>query len=166
MQNKCLPIIYHIKEKRDSNTGLFLWNLWNVQEQWSLLLLLPNKKLHRAYISHLQRRPFTLLHLLLTWWWGMRFEHDVTWIWEERVESRNMCLKQKEVLLMVYYIRKNWSHYIKDYLEYFQNLLFKKLLAQSGDQTDIFWRFYSPADTLVTENHRAGLPIYHFKLKE
>ena len=30
----------------------------------------------------------------------------------------------------------------------FQNLLFKKLLAQSGDQTDIFWKFYSPADTL------------------
>ena len=30
----------------------------------------------------------------------------------------------------------------------FQNLLFKKLLAQSGGQTDIFWKFYSPADTL------------------
>ena len=30
----------------------------------------------------------------------------------------------------------------------FQNLLFQKLLAQSGDQTDIFWKFYSPADTL------------------
>ena len=30
----------------------------------------------------------------------------------------------------------------------FQNLLFKMLLAQSGNQTDIFWKFYSPADTL------------------
>ena len=30
----------------------------------------------------------------------------------------------------------------------FQNLLFKKLLAQLGDQTDIFWKFYSSADTL------------------
>ena len=30
----------------------------------------------------------------------------------------------------------------------FQNLLFQKLLAQSGDQTVIFWKFYSPADTL------------------
>ena len=30
----------------------------------------------------------------------------------------------------------------------FQNLLFKKLLAQSGDQTDILQKFYSPADTL------------------
>ena len=29
----------------------------------------------------------------------------------------------------------------------FQNLLFKKLLAQSGDQTDIFRKFYLPADT-------------------
>ena len=27
-------------------------------------------------------------------------------------------------------------------------MLFKKLLAQSGDQTDIFGKFYSPADTL------------------
>ena len=29
----------------------------------------------------------------------------------------------------------------------FQNLLFK-LLAQLGDQTDVFWKFYSPTDTL------------------
>ena len=27
-------------------------------------------------------------------------------------------------------------------------MLFKKLLAQSGGQTDIFWKFYSPVDTL------------------
>ena len=31
----------------------------------------------------------------------------------------------------------------------FQNLLFKKLLAQLDDQTDIFWTFDSPADTLL-----------------
>ena len=30
----------------------------------------------------------------------------------------------------------------------FQTLLFKKLLAQSGDQTDVFLQFYSPTDTL------------------
>ena len=30
----------------------------------------------------------------------------------------------------------------------FQSLLFKKLHAQSGNQTDIFWKFYLPADTL------------------
>ena len=28
----------------------------------------------------------------------------------------------------------------------FQNLLFKKLFAQSGNQTDTFWNFYSPSD--------------------
>ena len=33
------------------------------------------------------------------------------------------------------------------YTDKFQNLLFKKLLAQSGDQTDIFWKFYLPAVT-------------------
>ena len=30
----------------------------------------------------------------------------------------------------------------------FQNLLFKKLFTQLGDQADIFWKFYLPADTL------------------
>ena len=30
----------------------------------------------------------------------------------------------------------------------FQNLLFKKFPAKLGDQTDIFWKFYSPGDTL------------------
>ena len=27
----------------------------------------------------------------------MRLEHDVAWLWEERPESSNMCLKGKEV---------------------------------------------------------------------
>ena len=30
----------------------------------------------------------------------------------------------------------------------FQNLLFKKLFTQLGDQADIFWKFCLPADTL------------------
>ena len=30
----------------------------------------------------------------------------------------------------------------------FQNLLFKKLLTQSGDQTDIFWKFYLSIEIL------------------
>ena len=44
----------HFKEKkRDSNTGVFLWNLWNFPEQWWLLLktrniLLRNKTLCSA----------------------------------------------------------------------------------------------------------------------
>ena len=42
-----------LRKKRDSNTVVFLWNLWNFQEQWWLLLkthniLLHNKKLCRA----------------------------------------------------------------------------------------------------------------------
>ena len=32
----------------------------------------------------------------------------------------------------------------------FQNLLFKKLVAHFGDQTDKSWEFYSPADTLCS----------------
>ena len=30
----------------------------------------------------------------------------------------------------------------------FQSLLLKKLLAQLGDQTDVYWKFYLPADTV------------------
>ena len=36
----------------------------------------------------------------------------------------------------------------KNIYDNFQNLLFKKLLVWSGDQTDIFGKFYSTADTL------------------
>ena len=49
-----------------------------------------------------------LLHLLLNRWWDMRLEHDVARLYEDRADSRNMCLKQKKVLLMLYYIDKNW----------------------------------------------------------
>ena len=48
---------------------------------------------------------------------------------------------------MLYYIFKNWYHFIKEYPEDFQNSLFRKLVAQSGTQTDMFRKFYSPADT-------------------
>ena len=111
-----------LRKKRDSNTGVFLWNLWNFQEQWWLLLktrniVLHNKKLRRAKISHLQCHPLTLLHLLLTQWWDMRpTAWCGIWLWEERAESRNVCLKWK-VLLMPYYIDKNGYHFIKQYLE-------------------------------------------------
>ena len=36
----------------------------------------------------------------------------------------------------------------KNLKDKFQNLLFKKLFTQLGDQTDIFWKFCLPADTL------------------
>ena len=47
----------------------------------------------------------------------MRLEDDVAWLWEERADSSYMCLKGKEVLIMLYYIDKNWHYLIKEYLE-------------------------------------------------
>ena len=47
----------------------------------------------------------------------MRLEHDVAWLWEKREDSRIMCMKEKEVLLMLYFIDKNWHYFIKEYLE-------------------------------------------------
>ena len=47
----------------------------------------------------------------------MRLEHDVVRPWEEQADSRNVCLKRKEVLLMLYLIEKNLSHFIKEYLQ-------------------------------------------------
>ena len=46
----------------------------------------------------------------------MRLEDDVELLWEEWAYSRNVCLKQKEVLVM-YYIDTNWDHFIKEFLE-------------------------------------------------
>ena len=47
----------------------------------------------------------------------MRLKYDVAWPWEELADNRNVCLKQKDVLLMLYYIDKNRYHFIKEYLE-------------------------------------------------
>ena len=105
----------------------------------------------KNYIGHklaiFNAIPFTLLHLLLPRWWDMRLKHNVVWLWEEKV-SRNVCRNKK----------KHWScHFTliridtilsKTIYNNFQNLLFRKLPAQSGNQTDIFWKFYSSADIL------------------
>ena len=53
---------------------------------------------------------------------------------EERADSKNICLKQKEPLVMLYYTDKNWCHFIKEIYNNFQIWLDKKLLAQSGNQ--------------------------------
>ena len=50
---------------------------------------------------------------MLTQWRGTRLEHDVEWLREEQAHIRNVCLKRKEVLLMLYYIDKNWYQFIK-----------------------------------------------------
>ena len=89
----------------------------------------------------------TLLHLLLTRWWDMRLKHDVAWLWEEQADSRNECQNKKKYCSCCITWIKNWYHFIKNIYN-FQNLLFRKLLAQLGNQTDIFWKFYSPADIL------------------
>ena len=91
--------------------------------------------------------PFNLLHLLLTRWWDMRLKHDVAWLWEEQADSRNECQNKKKYCSCCITWIKNWYHFIKNIYN-FQNLLFRKLLAQLGNQTDIFWKFYSPADIL------------------
>ena len=37
----------------------------------------------------------------------MRLKYGVARPWKEQADSRNVCMKQKEVLLMLYYIDKN-----------------------------------------------------------
>ena len=39
---------------------------------------------------------------------------------------------------MLYYIDKNWYHFIKEYLEYFSKFAFEEVARQFGDQVDIF----------------------------
>ena len=56
----------------------------------------------------------------------MRLEHDVAW-----ADSRNVRIDTISS---------------KNIESNFQNVLLKKLLAQLGDQTDIFWKFYLPAE--------------------
>ena len=69
----------------------------------------------------------------------------------KKVVPRNLAKftgKHLRQSLMLYYIDKSWYHLIKECLQSFSKFTFKKLLAQSGDQTDIFWKFYSPTVTL------------------
>ena len=47
----------------------------------------------------------------------MRLNYNVAWLWKEWVDSSNMCLEGKEVLLMPYFIDKNWHYFIKKYLK-------------------------------------------------
>ena len=80
--------------------------------------------------------------------------------------------KRKEVLLILYYVHKNWYYFIKEY-QNCQNLLFKKLITKSGNQTDIFRKFYSSTGTLClpkTFEQVLGytivwLPCFNFSLR-
>ena len=91
---------------------------------------------------------FTLLHLFLTQWWDMRLKHDLAWLWEEQGDSRNVCRNKKKYSSCCITLIRIDTILSKNICNNFQNFLFKKLLAQPGDQTDIFWKFYLSVDTL------------------
>ena len=76
----------------------------------------------------------------------MRLKHDVTWLWEEQAESRNVCQNKKKYCSCCITLIRIDTILSKNIYNNFQNLLFRKLLAQLGNQTDKFWKFYSPTD--------------------
>ena len=136
--------------KRDSNSGVFKWNLWNFQKQWWLPLKTCN-----IYCVGNKLAIFNAILLLYCIYcepndetWDLRHgdddEHDVASLWEERADSRNVCLKQKEVLLMLYYINENWSHFIKEYLEWFSKFAFQEVAHPVGRPNRHFGNFTCP----------------------
>ena len=71
--------------------------------------------------------------------------HDFEW----NKQTGEMCARNEKkncacciILIRIYTILS------KNIYNNFENLFFNKLIAQPGDQTDIFWKFYSTADTL------------------
>ena len=92
--------------------------------------------------------PFTLLHLLLTRWWDMRLKHNVAWPWEEEADSRNVCRNEKKYCSCCITMIEIDPILSKNIYNNLENFLFRKLLALSGSQTKIFWKFYSPEDIL------------------
>ena len=92
----------------------------------------------------------------------MRLEHDVAWLREEQSDSRNMYLKQKEVLIMLYYIDKNWYHFIKDYLEYFSKFAFQEVARPvRRPNRHILEILLAHRHTLVTQNRRVSVRLHH-----
>ena len=129
---------YFTEKKTDCNTGVFLWNLWNSGGYFW-------KQVTYYYVGHklviFNAALFTLLHLLLTRWWDMRLKHDVAWLWEEQTDSRKECQHKKKYCSCCITWMKNGYHFIKNIYNNYQNLLFRKLLAQLGNQTDKFGNF-------------------------
>ena len=109
---------------------------------------------------------FFLLHILLTRWWDMRLKHDVAWLWEEQADSRNVCRNKKKYCSYCITLIRIDTILSKNIYNNFQNLLFRKLLAQSGDHTDIFWKFYSPADILWLPKNVGRVSGYTTEWKE
>ena len=108
-----------LRKKRDSNTGgIIMLNFWNFQEQWWLLLkYIIYYYVIQNYVGHKLVIFNTVLLLYCIYCYTDNETRDLAWLWQERTDRRNVFLKQKEVLLMLYNIDKNWYHFIKEYLE-------------------------------------------------
>ena len=98
--------------------------------------------------------------------WEMILEHNVAWFWKERADSRNVCVKRNKVLLMLYYIDKNWYHLIKEYLEKSSKIAFQEVARPVG------WRnryileiFIARRHILVAQNHQASFRLHHWGWK-
>ena len=156
--------------------GLFLWNLWNSQEQWWLLLKICNMLLcNKNYVGHkvaiFNAALFTLLHLLLTWWWGMRLKHDVAWLLCAfivnsimRHETQAWCgmtlrgtsRLQKRVPEMkrsIAHAVLHWSELIPLYQRIsiiIFKVCFSRICLPSRATKQTFWKFCLRADTLCS----------------
>ena len=141
------------RKKRDSNTGVFLWNLWNFKNSggcfWKYVTYYYVIKYYLGHkLAIFNAVLFTLLHLSLIRWWDMRLKHDVASLWEEQGDSRHVCQNEKNYCSCCVTLIRTDTILSKNIYNNFQNWLFMKLLAQLGDQADIFWKFYSPTDIL------------------
>ena len=76
----------------------------------------------------------------------MSLQHDVVWLWEEKADNRNVYQNKKKYCSCCITLIRIDTILSKNIYNDFQNLLFRKLPVQSGDQTDIFWKFYLPTD--------------------
>ena len=92
----------------------------------------------------------------------MRLGHDAAWLWEERTDSRNVCLKRKEVLIMLCYIYKNWNHFIKEYLEWFSKFAFQEVACPLvRPNRYILEILLARRHTLVAQNRPASVRLHH-----
>ena len=147
-RSKCLYIILLFYGKKQTPTQVFSCGICETFKSSGGCF----RKHVTYYIGHklviFSAVLFTLSHLLLARSGDMRLKHDVAWLWEEQADRRNECLNKKKYFSCCITWIKNWYHFIKNIYNSFQNLLFRKLLSQLGNQTDIFWKFYSPTDIL------------------
>ena len=90
----------------------------------------------------------------------MRLKHDVAWLWEEQADSRNVCRNKKKYCSCRIILIRIDTILSKNIYNNFQNLLFRKLHAQSGDLVDIFWKFYSPTDILLLPKTVGRVLVY------